>query len=90
MSVLDNFNDWKKFLGDRLQSAENKGMDQKTMTHLATEIGDYLQDKVDPKNGEERLLSDLWRSASDDERHALASSMIKYVKSEANQNQPRQ
>lgn len=83
MSVLDNFDDWKKFLGDRLQRAENKGMDQGKIADLATEVGGYLQGKVDPKNGEERLLSDLWRSASDDERHALASAMVKYVKDEA-------
>lgn len=90
MSVLDNFGQWKEFLGDRLQRAENKGMDHDKIAGLATELGGYLQDKVDPKNGEERLLSDLWRSASDDERHALASTMIKYVQSESNQAEQRQ
>ncbi|HEX6923744.1 MAG TPA: DUF3243 domain-containing protein [Bacillales bacterium] len=83
MSVLDSFDDWKKFLGDRLQRAENKGMDQDKIANMATEIGGYLQDHVDPKNGEERVLSDLWKSASDDEKHALASSMVKMVQNSA-------
>jgi hypothetical protein len=87
MSVLDNFNDWKHFLGDRLQNAENKGVDQDTITNLATEIGGYLSDKVDPKNGEERVLSDLWKSADDQERHALASTMVKMVQNSSQENQ---
>lgn len=85
MSILENFDGWKKFLGDRAQQAEDKGMDQEKITGLATELGGYLQDHVDPKNGEERLLSDLWKSANDDERHALASTMLKYVKDESQQ-----
>lgn len=90
MSVLDNFDEWKQFLGDRLQRAENKGMDQDKIAGLATELGGYLQDKVDPKNNEERLLSDLWRSADDQERQALASTMVKYVQDEANQGEQQQ
>lgn len=90
MSVLDNFGEWKQFLGDRLQRAENKGMDHDKLAGLATELGGYLQDKVDPKNGEERLLSDLWRSADDNERQALASAMIKYVEDEGNQGEQQQ
>ncbi|HET7658456.1 MAG TPA: DUF3243 domain-containing protein [Bacillales bacterium] len=85
MSVLENFNEWKEFLGHRLQHAENKGVDQSTITNLATEIGGYLASQVDPKNNEERLLADLWNSASEDERHALASVMVKYVQNEGRQ-----
>lgn len=84
MSVLDNFDEWKQFLGDRLERAEKKGMDQDQIADLATELGGYLSDKVDPKNEEERLLSDLWSSANDEERHALASTMVKYVQNSTN------
>lgn len=85
MSVLENFNEWKGFLGSRLEHAENKGMDHDKITNLATEIGGYLATKVDPKNNEERLLSDLWHSASEEEQHTLASVMVKYVENEGRQ-----
>lgn len=85
MSVLENFNEWKGFLGNRLQHAENKGMEQTTITNLATEIGGYLASQVDPKNNEERLLADLWHSASEEEQHALASVMVKYVENQGHQ-----
>lgn len=82
MSVLENFDGWKKFLADRVSQAEEKGMDREKIAGLATQLGGYLQEHVDPKNNEQRLLSDLWRSADDEERHAMASVMMKYVQDE--------
>ncbi|WP_106498376.1 DUF3243 domain-containing protein [Lentibacillus sp. Marseille-P4043] len=80
MSVLDNFDGWKEFLGSRLQDAQNKGMDGESMNSIATEVGDYLAANVDPKNDEQRLLSDLWNSADENQKQALASTMINLVK----------
>jgi hypothetical protein len=79
MSVLDNFDQWKGFLGDRLKQAEKQGMDQSTISNIATEIGGYLAEQVDPKNPEERVLSDLWNVANEEERHAIANIMVKLV-----------
>ncbi|RFU71352.1 DUF3243 domain-containing protein [Peribacillus saganii] len=79
MSVLENWDQWKNFLGDRLNRAENEGVDQGTISNLAYEIGDYLAKQVDPKNEQERVLADLWSVASDDEKHAIANIMVKLV-----------
>lgn len=79
MSVLDNFGQWKSFLSDRLEHAEHQGMDQSTVSNLATEIGGYLASHVDPKNAEEKVLADLWNVASDEEKHAIANMMVKLV-----------
>lgn len=79
MSVLDNWNQWKDFLGDRLHQGESQGLDQSTITNIATEIGDYLANQVQPKNDQEKVLSDLWSVASDQEKHAIASVMVKLV-----------
>jgi hypothetical protein len=79
MSVLDNFGEWKHFLGDRLKNAEGEGMNQNVVSELATEIGGYLADQVDPKNPEEKILADLWHVADEQERHAIANMMVKLV-----------
>lgn len=50
MSVLDNFDDWKAFLGNRLQSAEKSGVNEDSINNIASEIGDYLATNVDLKN----------------------------------------
>lgn len=79
MSVLDNWNEWKDFLGDRLDQAQNEGMSQQVIHQLAYQIGDYLAEQVQPKNEQERVLADLWSVASQEEQQAIASCMVKLV-----------
>lgn len=79
MSVLENWDEWKNFLGDRLNRAENEGMDGKVINNLAFEVGDYLANQVDPKNTQERVLADLWSVADEKEQHAIANMMVKLV-----------
>lgn len=79
MSVLDNFNDWKSFLNQRVDQAQQMGMDDKTISNLAYQIGDYLAAQVDPKNNEERLLKDLWEASNEQQQEILAQVMVNYV-----------
>ncbi len=82
MSVLDNWEQWKDFLGDRLQHAQNEGMNKQVVGDLAFQIGDYLAKQVDPKNEQERILSDLWSVATPEEQHAIANMMVKLVQND--------
>jgi hypothetical protein len=77
MNVLENFERWKEFLGDQVDKAQAMGMSQERITDVAAKMGDFLANKVDPKNEQERLLKQMWDVGSDDERHALASMMVK-------------
>jgi hypothetical protein len=79
MSVLDNFPEWRSFLNDRIDHAKQMGMDSNTMNNVAYQLADYLSDKVDPRNEEERLLKDMWDSASEEEQKTLASVLVKYM-----------
>ncbi|HZG61023.1 MAG TPA: DUF3243 domain-containing protein [Anoxybacillus sp.] len=82
MSVLDNFDQWKSFLGQRLQQAQQQGMNSEVISDIAYQIGDYLAKQVDPKNPEERVLADLWSVANEQEQHAIANAMVKLVQSQ--------
>ncbi|MBT2637067.1 DUF3243 domain-containing protein [Bacillus sp. ISL-39] len=79
MSVLDNWSQWKDFLGDRLHQGQEQGLNKEVVGDLAYQIGDYLAKNVDPKNEQERVLADLWSVASPDEQHAIATMMVKLV-----------
>ncbi|HZG73543.1 MAG TPA: DUF3243 domain-containing protein [Chondromyces sp.] len=79
MSVLENWQEWKDFLGSRLNQAESQGMSKDTVNDLAFQVGDYLAKQVDPKNEQERVLADLWSVASEEEQKAIASMMVKLV-----------
>ncbi|EGL81919.1 hypothetical protein CathTA2_2575 [Caldalkalibacillus thermarum TA2.A1] len=82
MSILDNFEQWKDFLGDRLEAAQQGGMTQEVINELAYRIGDYLSAEVEPKNAEERLLKALWDAGSEEEQKVLAQLMVKLVQNE--------
>jgi hypothetical protein len=79
MSVLDNWKQWEDFLADRLHQAQNEGMSEGAINDLAVQIGDYLADKVEPKNEQERILADLWSVADKEEQQAIANIMIKLI-----------
>ncbi|GAA0365994.1 DUF3243 domain-containing protein [Bacillus horti] len=82
MSVLDNFDQWKDFLADRLHQGEHEGMDDHAINEIAYQIGAYLAEQVEPKNDEERLLKELWERGNEQERHVVANLMVKLVQSE--------
>ena len=79
MSVLENWEQWKNFLGDRLDQAQEQGMSQEVIDQMAHQVGDYLAKQVDPKNEQERVLADLWSVASEEEQQAIARVMVKLV-----------
>jgi hypothetical protein len=81
MSVLNNFQEWKNFLSNRVNQAERMGMDPETISDLAYQLGDYLAKDINPQNPEERLLKDLWGVADEEEQRVMAGLMVKLVDS---------
>ncbi|KIL50537.1 hypothetical protein KP77_19120 [Jeotgalibacillus alimentarius] len=77
MSILDNWQQWKDFLGEKVITAQKTGMEKEKMSEVAFQIGDYLAKNVDPKNEQERVLADLWKAADENEQHVLANLMIR-------------
>lgn len=82
-TVLKNFDTWKKFLGNRVEQAEKMGISEDTIAELAYEIGDFLDEKVDPSNHSNRALKELWEVADEDQRHTIARLMVKLAKKNA-------
>ena len=79
MGLLSNWEQWTSFLGTQVSEAKERGMPKKIIEKTATQIGDYLAKNVDPQNEQERVLSDLWSVAEQDEKHAIASCIVKLV-----------
>ncbi|WP_182199219.1 DUF3243 domain-containing protein [Paraliobacillus salinarum] len=82
MSVLDNFESWKDFLGDRLHQAQSQGISQEAISDLAYDIGNYLSNHVDAKNDKEAVIKELWNAGDKEEQHAIANMMVKLVQNE--------
>lgn len=77
MTVLENFERWKEFLGEKVDAAKSMGMSNEQITNVATKMGEFLADKVDPKNEQERLLQELWNCGEDEDRKTLAKLMVR-------------
>ncbi|CAG7602310.1 putative protein YflH [Paenibacillus solanacearum] len=82
-TVLKVFERWKEFLGERVKQAEQAGMTEETISNLAFQIGEFLSDKIDPENKEERVLKELWDVCDEQERKVLATAMVKLAKANA-------
>jgi hypothetical protein len=78
-TVLKVFDRWKQFLNERIDQAEKAGMKEETINKLAFQIGEFLSDKVDPENKEERVLKELWDVADEQEKKVIAKLMVKLV-----------
>lgn len=78
-TVLDTFDKWKSFLAERVNQAQASGMSDEVIAKLAYQIGEFLEEKVDPKNGEEKLLQQLWQVGTEDEKKMMARLMVKLV-----------
>ncbi|AOZ94285.1 DUF3243 domain-containing protein [Paenibacillus crassostreae] len=82
-TVLRNFDTWKKFLGERVLQAQKLGMSEDTISKLAYEIGDFLDEKVDPQNASNRTLKELWDVGNQEERKTIARLMVKLAQKNA-------
>jgi hypothetical protein len=78
-TVLSVFDKWKQFLNERVDQAEKAGMSDEIITKLAVQIGDFLANRIDPENKEERVLKELWDVGTEEERKVIARLMIKLV-----------
>jgi len=78
-TVLNNYETWKHFLADRVEQAKKIGLSEEAISNLAFEIGSFLDEKVDPKNDEQRALKEIWDVGDEDERKTIARLMVKLV-----------
>ncbi|WP_397536337.1 DUF3243 domain-containing protein [Rummeliibacillus pycnus] len=79
MPMLENWQQWTSFLGQNVAQAEHAGMPNQVIQQAAVQIGEYLAQNVDPKNEQQRVLSDMWSVASENEKEALANCVLKLV-----------
>lgn len=82
-TVLKNFDTWKKFLGERVKNAEQAGLSEEVIANLAYEIGDFLDEKIDPQNSSNRALKEIWDVGDEAERKTIARLMVKLAKKNA-------
>jgi Protein of unknown function (DUF3243) len=82
VKMIEDFDKWKETLHKVIHVSEAVGMKEETVVDIAKRIGDFLANKVDPENPQQRLIKQLWEVGSPEERHAMAHMIVKMVEQE--------
>lgn len=76
---MESFEQWKSFLAEQVRRAQSVGVSQDTIENAAYHLGEFLAQRVDPRNREQRLLQEIWKVADPSEQKVLASLIVRLV-----------
>lgn len=77
--VAGSWEQWKSQLAEAVQLGKAMNMSTEQMAERAEQVGDFLANKIDPQNPEQKVLKELWESADENEQRTIASVLIKLV-----------
>ncbi len=77
MEYVGDWAEWRKNLRRAVSVGKKVGMSEDEIEALATQIGDFLAQKVCPATPEEELLKEMWHVAEPEERRIIAGLMVK-------------
>lgn len=77
--IKNDWETWKKALGQAVEYASELGIDQKQINPIAQQMGDFLAQNVEPANPEQKAIKELWGVANQEEKQMLSNLMVKLV-----------
>jgi hypothetical protein len=77
MEYVGDWAEWRGNLRRAVSVGKRVGMSEEEIEALATQIGDFLAEKVCPATPEEELLKEMWGAATPEERRTIAGLMVK-------------
>jgi hypothetical protein len=80
-AILENFESFQSSLRKRIQLAQKIGLNEEQLAVAAEKVAGYLAEHEEPRNSEEKLLLELWKVGSKEERHMLAHMLVKLAQS---------
>lgn len=78
--ILSNFESFREFLGNKVAMGKKMGLTEEQLALATQKVAQFLADHEYPRNREEKLLQELWRAGSEEERHMLSHMLVKLVR----------
>ncbi|GAB3065090.1 DUF3243 family protein [Salinicoccus sesuvii] len=76
--ILESYNKFIDYLGDQVHKGEKVGMNEDQLAKAAKKVADYLAKNEEPRNREEQVLKELWKSAeNNDEKDTIAKALVR-------------
>jgi len=70
---------WRDDVKERIVVAHKFGIPDETVRAIATKVGEFLAKKVCPTTEEEKLLKEMWKVATRDEKKTITTLIIRMV-----------
>lgn len=80
--ILKNFNTFKSYLASKVAAGEKLGLSEEALAKATEKVAGYLAKHEEPRNREEHLLQQLWKSGDKEQQHALSHMLLNLVKNE--------
>ncbi|WP_409294631.1 DUF3243 domain-containing protein [Peribacillus sp. SCS-26] len=77
--IMSSFDTFKSYLHDKVSKGEKLGLGEEQLAKLTDKVSGYLAEHEEPRNREEYLLQQLWKSGNEEQRHALSHMLVKLV-----------
>ncbi|MBS4197468.1 DUF3243 domain-containing protein [Lederbergia citri] len=78
--ILASFDSFKSYLAKQVKKGEELGLSEESLAKAAEKVGNYLAAHEEPRNREEHLLKEMWKTADKNQQHQLAHILINMVK----------
>jgi Protein of unknown function (DUF3243) len=78
--ILANFSTFKSYLAEKVAKGEQLGLGEEQLAKTTEKVANYLANHEEPRNREEHLLQELWKSGDKDQQHALAHMLLNMVR----------
>lgn len=80
--ILDNFDRFKQYLSKKVELGENMGLSEEKLTKTTELVANYLAKHEEPRNREEHLLMELWKSGSKEEQKVFSRMLLELIRKE--------
>lgn len=77
--ILPSFDRFKSYLGDKVAMGKRMGLNEEQLAKAAEIVANYLAQREEPRNSEEKLLQELWKVGTQEEQHKLSHMLVKLV-----------
>ena len=78
--ILENFNSFKQYLSEKVELGEKMGLSEEKLVKTTEIVASYLANHEEPRNREEKVLMELWKSGSEEEQRMLSQMLLNMVK----------
>lgn len=78
--ILKNFNQFKQYLAKKVELGEKMGVSEEKLAKTTELVANYLATHEEPRNREENLLMELWKSGTKEEQHSLAHMLLAMIR----------